>query len=69
MYMALSDGMGSGEAAHREAAMTVRLLRQFLQASGVSEESISRAIDQRDRVSEALRSKDVERGRRSRASA
>jgi len=28
----LSDGMGSGEAAHREAAMTVRLLRQFLQA-------------------------------------
>ena len=32
VYMALSDGMGSGEAAHREAAMTVRLLRQFLQA-------------------------------------
>ena len=28
----LSDGMGSGEAAHREAAMTVRLLKQFLQA-------------------------------------
>lgn len=28
----LSDGMGSGEAAHREAAMTVRLLRQFLEA-------------------------------------
>ena len=25
VYMALSDGMGSGEAAHREAAMTVRL--------------------------------------------
>lgn len=32
VYMALSDGMGSGEAAHCEAAMTVRLLRQFLQA-------------------------------------
>lgn len=32
VYMALSDGMGSGEAAHREAAMTVRLLRQFLEA-------------------------------------
>ena len=32
VYMALSDGMGSGEAAHREAAMTVRLLKQFLQA-------------------------------------
>lgn len=28
----LSDGMGSGESAHCEAAMTVRLLRQFLQA-------------------------------------
>lgn len=28
----LSDGMGSGEAAHREATMTVRLLKQFLQA-------------------------------------
>ena len=37
------------------------MLRQFLQVSGVSEEAISRAIDQRDRVSEALRSKDVER--------
>ena len=32
LYLLLSDGMGSGEAAHREAAMTVRLLRQFLQA-------------------------------------
>ena len=31
-YLLLSDGMGSGEAAHREAAMTVRLLRQFLEA-------------------------------------
>jgi len=32
LYLLLSDGMGSGEGAHREAAMTVRLLRQFLQA-------------------------------------
>ena len=32
VYLLLSDGMGSGEAAHREAAMTVRLLRQFLEA-------------------------------------
>ena len=30
--MILADGMGSGEAAHREAAMTARLLRQFLEA-------------------------------------
>lgn len=29
VYLLLSDGMGSGEAAHREAAMTVRLLRRF----------------------------------------
>ena len=32
LYLLLSDGMGSGSAAHREAAMTVRLLRQFLTA-------------------------------------
>ena len=32
LYLLLCDGMGSGESAHREAAMTVRLLRQFLQA-------------------------------------
>ena len=32
LYLLLSDGMGSGEAAHREAAMTVRLLQQFLSA-------------------------------------
>lgn len=31
-YLLLSDGMGSGESAHNEAAMTVRLLRQFLTA-------------------------------------
>ncbi len=32
LYLLLSDGMGSGEAAHRESAMTVRLLQQFLSA-------------------------------------
>ena len=32
LYLLLSDGMGSGQDAHREAAMTVRLLQQFLQA-------------------------------------
>ncbi len=32
LYLLLSDGMGSGEGAHREAAMTVRLVRQFLEA-------------------------------------
>ena len=32
LYLLLSDGMGSGESAHREAAMTVRLLQQFLEA-------------------------------------
>lgn len=32
LYMLLSDGMGSGPAAHAESAMTVRLLRQFLKA-------------------------------------
>lgn len=32
LYLLISDGMGSGESAHREAAMTVRLLRQFLSA-------------------------------------
>ena len=32
LYLLLSDGMGSGEAAHAEAAMTLRLLRQFLTA-------------------------------------
>ena len=31
-YLLLSDGMGSGDDAHHEAAMTVRLLRQFLTA-------------------------------------
>lgn len=32
LYMLLSDGMGSGEGAHAESAMTVRLLRKFLKA-------------------------------------
>lgn len=32
LYLLLSDGMGSGETAHREAAMTIRLLQQFLKA-------------------------------------
>ena len=32
VYLLLCDGMGSGQEAHREAAMTVRLLRQFLEA-------------------------------------
>ena len=32
LYLLISDGMGSGEPAHREAAMTVRLLQQFLSA-------------------------------------
>lgn len=31
-YLLLSDGMGSGESAHAEAAMTLRLLQQFLEA-------------------------------------
>lgn len=32
VYLLLCDGMGSGQEAHREAAMTARLLRQFLEA-------------------------------------
>ena len=32
LYLLLSDGMGSGESAHREAAMVVRLVQQFLKA-------------------------------------
>lgn len=30
--MILADGMGSGDAARRESALTCRLLRQFLEA-------------------------------------
>ena len=32
LCLLLSDGMGSGESAHREAAMAVRLLERFLKA-------------------------------------
>ena len=32
VYLLLCDGMGSGQEAHREAALTVRLLEQFLRA-------------------------------------
>ena len=32
VFLLLCDGMGSGQEAHREAAMTARLLRQFLEA-------------------------------------
>lgn len=32
LYLLLSDGMGSGQSAFRESAMTARLLRQFLDA-------------------------------------
>ena len=38
MCLLLSDGMGSGEPARRESALTCRLLRQFLEA-GVEAES------------------------------
>lgn len=38
LCLLLSDGMGSGEAARRESALTCRLLRQFLEA-GVGAES------------------------------
>ncbi len=39
-YLLLSDGMGSGEAAHAESAMTTRLLRQFLEAGITAEASL-----------------------------
>jgi hypothetical protein len=35
LYLLLSDGMGSGESAHREAAMVLRLLEKFLR-SGIA---------------------------------
>ena len=44
LYMLLSDGMGSGGAAHAESAMTVRLLRQFLKA-GIRPESALKTIN------------------------
>ncbi len=39
-YLLLSDGMGSGKEAHAESSMTVRLLRQFLEAGILAEPSI-----------------------------
>lgn len=39
-YLILSDGMGSGAEAHAESAMTVRLLRQFLEAGITAEASL-----------------------------
>ncbi len=44
LYMLLSDGMGSGPAAHAESAMTVRLLRQFLKA-GIQPASALKTIN------------------------
>ncbi len=44
LYMLLSDGMGSGAAAHAESAMTVRLLRQFLKA-GIQPPSALKTIN------------------------
>ncbi len=43
-YLLLSDGMGSGKDAHAEAAMTVRLLRQFLEA-GITAEAALRTLN------------------------
>ena len=44
LYMLLSDGMGSGEAAHAESAMTVRLLRKFLKA-GIEAKSALKTLN------------------------
>lgn len=44
LYLLLSDGMGTGEPAHREAAMTVRLLREFLEA-GIEPVSALRTLN------------------------
>lgn len=44
LYLLLSDGMGTGEGAHREAAMTVRLLREFLEA-GIEPVSALRTLN------------------------
>jgi hypothetical protein len=40
LYLLLSDGCGSGEAARRESAMTNRLLRQFLEADIAPESAL-----------------------------
>ena len=44
LCLLLSDGMGSGEAAHKEASTAVRLLEQFLRA-GVAAESALKTIN------------------------
>lgn len=44
LYMLLSDGMGSGEEAHAESAMTVRLLRKFLKA-GIEAKSALKTLN------------------------
>ncbi|MBQ3548913.1 MAG: SpoIIE family protein phosphatase [Oscillospiraceae bacterium] len=44
LYLLLSDGMGSGEAAHAESAMTVRLLRKFLKA-GIEAKSALKTLN------------------------
>ena len=43
-YLLLADGMGSGEAARRESAMTCRLLRQFLEA-GIEAEAALKTLN------------------------
>ncbi len=43
-YLLLADGMGSGEAARRESAMTCRLLRQFLE-SGIEAEAALKTLN------------------------
>ncbi len=44
LYLLLSDGMGCGEAAHAESAMTVRLLRKFLKA-GIEAKSALKTLN------------------------
>ena len=44
LFMLLSDGMGGGEAAHRESAMAVHLLEQFLRA-GIDTQSALKTLN------------------------
>ena len=44
VYLLLCDGMGSGQEAHREAAMAARLLRQFLEA-GIEPEAALKTLN------------------------
>ena len=44
LYLVLSDGMGTGDAARRESAMTLRLLERFLQA-GVEAEAALKTLN------------------------